>query len=328
MNPMSRLGRRALLCAATLVSLSAATGFAQTAPYPTKPVRLIVGFQPGGPTDIFARVLAQGLADRLKQPFVVENRPGADANIAMGVVAKSPPDGYTLYLMQTGVAVNPAIYSSVPFDPVKDFAPIALIGHVPNLIGVPSSLPVNNMRELIAYAKEQKGAMFYGATGGASILDTELLASLAGIRMDRVNYKGSAPAATALMSGEVQFLLTSIGTLLPLSKGGRVRVIATTGTQRSALAPEIPTVAESGLPGYSGAVWYGVVAPGGTPRTVIDLLNAEIRLQLANPAVKEQFAKQGLDAPGISTPEQFSELIRSDVDKWAKVAKAANVKVD
>lgn len=328
-DTMHRFGRNALIrLAACAALLHAVPGLAQSENYPAKPVRIIVGFQPGGPTDIFARVLAQGLGERLHQPFIVDNRPGADANIAMGMAAKAQPDGYTLYLSQSGLVINPALYRTVPFDPLKDFQPIALLGVVPNMIGVHEAVPVRDVRELIAYAKANKGRLFYGATGGAATLDTELFSSQAGIQMDRVNYKGSAPAATALMAGEVQFLLTSVGTLLPLSKSGKIRALATTGTRRSALAPDVPTVAESGLPGYSGAVWYGVVAPAGTPRPVIDLLNTEIRRQLADPAVKAQFAKQGLDDAGIETPEQFSELIRSELAKWAQVAKAANVKID
>lgn len=319
---------KGLLLFAALAALGTGPSAAQGDAYPTRPVRVIVGFQPGGPTDIFARVLARGLTVQLQQPFVVENRPGADANIAMGAVAKAPPDGHTLYLMQGGVAVNPAIYSTVPFDPIKDFAPITLIGAVPNLIGVHPSLPVTNMREFIAYAKEKKGQLFYGATGGASMLDTELLKSMAGIQMDRVNYKGSAPALLGLSGGEVQFLITSIGALLPLAQAGKVRALAVTSARRSSLAPEIPTVEESGLPGYVGAVWYGVAAPGGTPRPIIDKLNAAIRDQLADPDVRAQFAKQGIPEPSPTTPEQFSELIRSDLAKWRKVAKEANIRVD
>lgn len=306
----------------------AASVMAQTEAYPAKVVRVIVGFQPGGPTDVFARVLAHGLTGQLKRPFVVENRPGADANIAMELVAKSPPDGYTLYLIQAGVAVNPAIYATVPFDPIKDFAPITLIGHVPNLVGVHPSVPATTIRDLIGYAKAKNGQLLYGATGGASILDTELLKLMARIQMDRVSYKGSAPAITALAGGEVQFLITSVGALLPLARAGKVRALAITSAKRSALAADIPTVDESGLPGYTGSVWYGVAAPGGTPRIIVDRLNAEIHKQLADPEVKAQLVKQGIDEPAPNSPEQFAELIRSDLVKWAKVVKDANIKID
>lgn len=325
-NKPTKTGIVSVAAALTLAPI--APSMAQTAAYPAKVVRFIVGFQPGGPTDVFARVLAHGLTGQLKRPFVVENRPGADANIAMELVAKAPPDGYTLYLMQAGVAVNPAIYATVPFDPIKDFAPITLIGHVPNLVGVHPAVPATNMRELIAHAKAKNGQLHYGATGGASMLDTELLKLVARIQMDRVSYKGSAPAITALAGGEIQFLITSIGTLLPLARAGKVRALAITSAKRSALAPEIPTVEESGLPGYTGSVWYGVAAPGGTPRAIIDLLNGEIHKQLADPEVKAQFVKQGIDEPAPNSPEQFAELIRADLAKWAKVVKDANIKID
>ena len=296
--------------------------------YPTKPIRLIVGFPAGGPVDSVARIVAQRLGPTLGQPIVVENRPGADAGIAMETVARALPDGHTLLLIQPGVAINPALYRSVPFDPIKDFAPISLIGESPNLVAIANGVAASSLRELIAIARDKPGQLNYGATSSPTHLATELLNSLADIKTTRVPFKGAPPAFTALMAGDVQIVISGIGTLLPLAKAGKVRGLAVTSARRSALAPDLPTVIEAGVPGYVATTWYGIAAPGATPRPVIDRLNADLRKVLAESEVKAQLLVQGIDEPSPSTPEQFSELIRTELVKWERVVKASGARIE
>lgn len=316
----------ALIVVMLSCALFAVAAHAQS--YPAKPVRLLVGFPPGGPVDTVARVIAQRLPTHLGQPVVVENRPGADASIAMEALAKSAPDGYTTYLLQPGVAINPVLYKSVPFDPLKDFAPITLIGESPNLIVVPPGLAVQSLAEFIALAKEKPGHLNYGSTSSPTLLATELLNAMAGMQTTRVSYKGAPPAFNAVMTGEVQIVMSSIGTLLPLAKAGKVRALAVTSARRSSLAPEIPTVSEAGVPGYAATTWYGLAAPGATPRPIVDRLNADMRKVLAESEVRQQLANLGIDEPSPSTPEQLAELVRSELTKWARVVRDAGVKIE
>ena len=327
MEVMSR-AQRLVSIAATSMLFAAIPSPAPAQAYPTKPVRLLVGFPPGGGTDTMARVLAQRFTAYWGQAVVVDNRPGADASIAMEAVAKSAPDGYTLYLMQPGVAINPALYKSVAFDPIKDFAPISLIGEVPNMVAIHPSLPARTIQELVALAKKNKGQLFYGTSSSPTMLATEMLITMAGIHIVRVAYKGAAPSITALISGEVQVLLSGVGNLLPLAKAGKMRALAVTGAKRSSLAPEIPTVSESGVPGYVTATWYGVAAPGSTPRSIIDRVNSDVRKALAEPEVKARLFDVGIAEPKPTTPDQFAEMIRAEIAKWAKVVKDAGVKIE
>ncbi len=313
---------------AVAIALGMITGHACAQSYPTKPVRILVGFPPGGPVDSVARVVAQRLPAYLGQPVVVENRPGADASIAMEALAKSPPDGHTLYLLQPGVAINPALYKNVPFDPIKDFAPISLIGESPNLLVVHPGLSSKTLREFVALAKERPGQLNYGATSSPTHLAHELFNTMAGVAITRVPFKGAAPAFAAVMSGDVQVVISSIGTLLPLARSGKVRGLAVTGAKRSTLAPDIPTVSEAGVPGYVATTWYGLAAPGQTPRGIIDRVNADMRKVLAEPEVKSQLSHLGIDEPSPSTPEQLSELVRTELAKWAKVVKDSGAKID
>ena len=308
------------------IALLAGPAPAQT--YPSRPVRLLVGFPSGGPVDTVARVVAQRLPAYLGQSVVVENRPGADATIAMEAVAKSAPDGHTLYLIQPGVAINPALYRSVPFDPVKDFTPIILIGESPNLVAIHPTLPAKSLQELIALARAKPDQLFYGATSSPTLLATELMNSMAGIKLTRVSYKGAAPAFTALITGEVQLVISGIGTLLPLAKSGRVRGIAVTSARRTALAPDIPTVDEAGLPGYVATTWYGIAAPGATPRNIVERVNADVRKVVAEREVRALLQAQGIDEPSPSTPEQLAELIRSEITRWERVVKASGARAD
>ena len=294
--------------------------------YPSKPIRMVVGFVAGGPTDALARIVALRLGGALGQQVVVENRGGADGIIGADVVAKSTPDGYTIFFASAGHAINASLYAKVPYRTIEDFEPITRVGESPNIIAVTPSLPTKDLRELIALAKAKPGELNYGATSSPTHLATELLASSAGIKLTRVPYKGAAPAMQALMAGDVQIVLSGIGTMLPQAKAGRIKALAVTGAERSPLAPEIPTVVESGLK-YVATTWYGLLAPAGTPRPVIDRLNQAARTALDDPATKAQLAPQGVVLQ-LSTPEEFGAFLRSEVATWAKVVQDSGARVE
>jgi len=309
---------------ALLLSLAAGLALAQT--YPSKPIRMVVGFVAGGPTDALARIVALRLSGALGQQVVVENRGGADGIIGADAVAKSAPDGYTIFFASAGHAINASLYAKVPYRTVEDFDPITRIGESPNILAVTPSLPAKDLRELIALAKAKPGELNYGATSSPTHLATELLASNAGIKPTRVPYKGAAPAMQALMAGDVQIVLSGIGTMLPQAKAGRIKALAVTGAERSPLAPEIPTVLESGIK-YVATTWYGLLAPAGTPRPVIDRLNQAARTSLDDPATKAQLAPQGVVLQ-LSTPEEFGAFLRSEVATWAKVVQDSGARVE
>lgn len=294
--------------------------------YPAKPVRMVVGFVAGGPTDALARIVAQRLSGPLGQQVIVENRGGADGVIAADAVAKSAPDGYTIFFASAGHAINASLYKRVPYRTLEDFEPIASIGESPNIVAVPASLPVKDLREFIALARAKPGELNYGATSSPTFLATELFNSIAGLKIVRIPYKGAAPAMTALMAGDVQLVLSGIGTMLPQVRSGRLKGLAVTSAARSPLAPEIPTVVESGLD-YVATTWYGLLAPAGTPRPIIERLNKESRALLSEASVKEQLAPQGVVlTPG--TPEEFGAFIRAEVAKWAKVVQDTGATVE
>ena len=309
---------------ALLLFWSCAPAFGQA--YPSKPIRMVVGFVAGGPTDALARLVALRLGGALGQQVIVENRGGADGVIGADAVAKSTPDGYTIFFASAGHAINASLYAKVPYRTVEDFEPVTRIGESPNLVAVTPSLPAKDLRELIALAKAKPGELNYGATSSPTHLATELLASRAGIKLTRVPYKGAAPAMQALMAGDVQVVLSGIGTMLPQAKAGRIRAIAVTGAQRSPLAPEIPTVEESGIQ-YVATTWYGLLAPAGTPRPVIDRLNHAAHTSLEDPATKAQLAPQGVVLQ-LSTPEEFGAFLRSEVATWAKVVQDSGARVE
>ena len=309
---------------AVLLSLACPALLAQ--PYPSKPIRMVVGFAAGGPTDALARIVAQRLGGALGQQVVVENRGGADGIIAADAVAKSTPDGYTIFFASAGHAINASLYKTVPYRTVEDFEPITLIGDSPNIVAVTPSLPVRDLRELIALAKSKPGELNYGATSSPTHLATELLASRAGIKLTRVPYKGAAPAMQGLMAGDVQIVLSGIGTMLPQAKAGRIKALAVTGAERSPLAPDLPTVGESGIK-YVATTWYGLLAPTGTPRPLIDRLNHDARALLADPAMKAQLAPQGV-VLRPSTPEEFGAFLRAEVATWAKVVQDSGARVE
>ncbi|MFI4952999.1 MAG: Bug family tripartite tricarboxylate transporter substrate binding protein [Burkholderiales bacterium] len=323
---MIRTVQRAAFAAMTL--LLAAGAWAQA--YPTKPIRLVVPFPAGGTTDILARQVAQRLSVSLGQSVIVDNRPGAAGNIGSDLVAKSAPDGYTLLMGTVGThAINPSLYTRMPYDHVKDFVPIVLVAGVPNVLEVTPSLPVNSVADLIKLAKEKPGQLNFASSGsGTSIhLSGELFKTMAGVDMMHVPYKGSAPAVTDLMGGQVQLMFDNLPSSLAQIKAGKLRAIAVTSAQRAPALPNVPTIAESGLPGFEASSWFGMLAPAGTPSAIVARLNADVNQWLQTAEAKEKLLAQGAVAAG-GTPEQFAAHIRAETEKWAKVVKVSGAKVD
>lgn len=294
--------------------------------YPTRAVRLIVPSSPGGGTDITARIIAPDLSRLLGQQVVVENRPGAGTMIGGEAVAKAAPDGYTLLMGISTLAINPAIYRKVPYEVLRDFAPITQAVSLPNVIVGHPSLPAKNVKELVALAKARPGQLNFSSAGlGTSPhLSMELFLSMTKTKMVHVPYKGSGPAAIDLIAGQVQLMAPNMLTAYPHIKSGRMRAYGVTSPKRSAGAPEIPTIAESGLPGYEAVQWYGVLAPAATPRPIITRLHGEVVKVLQQPNVKELLSKDGAEPVG-STPEQFAAFIKDETTKWAKVVKDAGI---
>lgn len=312
-----------VLCAAILAGNEA--GAQQ---YPSKPIRLIVPFTPGGTTDILSRILGQKLSNELGVQVVIDNRPGAAGNIGAELAAKSTPDGYTLLMGPSGtLAVNPSLYIKLPFDPIRDFAPVSLVALVPSMLVVNPSLPVRSVKELIEYAKARPGKLNYGSSGagGQPFLAVEYLKLMADLDIVEIRYKGGAPLTTDLIAGETALTITGIPTLLPHVKSGKLRALAVSSAKRSAAVPELPTISEAGLPGYDATAWYGVLAPAKTPKEIIGKLNAAINKSMKEPDVAERLAAEGIETVG-STPEELAAFIKSETERWAKVMKAAGVK--
>src|SRR5690242_6240739 len=327
MQPMIRM---LLAISMALTVIVAGTAPVAAADYPTKPIRLVVPFPPGGTTDILARAVAQKLSETWNQQVIVDNRPGAGGNIGADLVAKAPPDGYTLVMGTVGThAINPNLYSKMPYDHVKDFSPVILVAGVPNVLVVNPSLPVHSVKELIDYAKANPGKLNFASSGnGTSIhLSGELFKTMAGVQMTHVPYKGSAPALADLMGGQVQLMFDNLPSSLGLIKGGKLRAIAVTSTTRAAALPDVPTIAESGLPGFEASSWFGVLAPAGTPDDIVAKLNGTIAAWLATPDAKEKLLAQGTIAAGGS-PEDFAQHIDRETAKWAKVVKASGAHID
>ena len=319
---MDRLQRLAF---AALSALAMAGAFAAD-DYPTRPIRMIVGFAPGGGTDLTARPIAQKLSELLKQQVIVENRPGAAGNIATEQVARAAPDGYTL-LMGTiaALAINPSLYGNLKYDPETDFAPVIQVVDATNVLVLHPSVRADSVRELIALAKLKSlsaGSSGIGATGHLSI---ELFNLMAGVKLVHVPYKGGGPAMGDLVGGQVQLIFATTASAIPQIKAGRIKGIAVTTARRSALMPDLPTLSEAGLPGFDANNWYGIVAPARTPRAIIDLLNAEVTKILGMPDVKATLFNQGLD-PAPGSPEQFGAYIRSERIKWARVIRESGAK--
>jgi len=302
-----------------------ATQPAEISAYPDRPIRLLVGFAPGGGTDTTARAISQRLSTAFGQQVVIDNRPGAAGNIATNIVAKSSPDGYTL-LMGTiaALAINPTLYGNLPFDPVRDFQPITQAVNSTNVLVVHPSLTANNVKELIAYAKTAPGKLLYGSSGvgGAGHLAGELFATLAGVKLTHVPYKGGGPVMIDLIAGQVPCVFATAATAIPHMRAGKIRPLGVTTLKRAGMLPDIPTIAEQGLPGFDANNWYGLLAPAKTPRPIINKLNAEVTKILNLPEIKQYLFNQGLD-PAPTTPEEFGSYVKSEMVKWAKVVRAA-----
>jgi tripartite-type tricarboxylate transporter receptor subunit TctC len=308
--------------------LFALAGAAFAQQYPNKPIKIIAPFAPGGGTDFIARVAAQKLSERLKQAVIVENRPGAGGNLGAEIAVKSAPDGYTLLLIAGSYTVNPSLYK-LTFDSVNDISPIIQLSQGPFLVAVHPSVPVKTLKELIQYAKQNPDKLAYGTSGSGSIthLATELFLDMAKIKIVHVPYKGTGPALNDAIAGTVQVLFGSVATTMQHVKSGRLRGLAVTTPKRIAAAPDIPTVAEAGVPGYDVILWHGLVAPKGVPKPIIDKLNAELNQVLKAKELEENLAADGV-TPAGGTPEQFQALIRNDIERWRKVVQQAGVKVE
>ena len=323
-----KLMKEIVISASTFSILAAGAATAQN--YPAKAVKIVVGFAAGGATDTFSRTIAQKLTDRLGQPFVMENRTGAGGIIAAEFVAKAPPDGYTLQAADIGAnAIAVSLYSKLAFDPVKDLAPVHHTILLPIILLVHPSLPVRTVKDLVALAKARPGQLDYvsAGTGGIAHLAPELFKSMAGIDLLHIPTKGGAQQVIDLMGGHAHLTFTSIPTSLPYVKAGKLRAVAAAGTRRSSLLPEIPTIAESGYPGYSGDSWGGFAAPARTPVEIVNHLNGEINSLVALPDVKVRLAGMGFIVVG-GTPAEFGEFIRAETAKWAKVVKQSSARVD
>ena len=305
--------------------------FAQgAATYPSKPVKIIVPFAPAGTTDIVARAVANDLSKAFGQTFSIENRAGAGGNLGSDAVAKAAPDGYTLLVGAVSPqAINVSLYPNMPYDVMRDFEHITLLAAVPNLLEVHPGVPVNTVKELIEYARARPGKLAYASSGsGTSIhLSAELFKTMTGVDMLHVPYKGSAPAVTDLIAGQVQVMFDNLPSSLQQVKAGKLRPIAVTTSRRSPVLPDVPTVAESGLPGYEASSWFGMHAPAKTPRDIINKLYAATAKSLRTPEMIERLSSQGADPVG-NTPEQFTDFIRLEIAKWAKVVKASGAKVE
>lgn len=298
-------------------------------PYPSKTVRLIVPFTPGGGTDIVGRLLAAKLTETLGQQVIVDNRPGAGTVIGSDLLAKSAPDGHTLIMQVNSLAANHALYKKLPYDTLRDFTPIILAASTPNVLVVHPSLPVANVREFVALAKRRPDEIAYASSGvgGASYLATEMFKLDTGTKMIHVPYKGTAPALTAIMSGEAQVMIAALPGAVPTLNAKRLRALGVTSAKRAAAMPELPTLAESGIKDFEFATWYGLFAPGGVSRDIVAKLNASVNKILAMPDVKAQFERQGLEPAG-GTAEEFARYFKTEVEKLGKVIRASGAKVE
>jgi tripartite-type tricarboxylate transporter receptor subunit TctC len=315
--------------AATLLVPGAvfAQGAAET--YPARPVRVVIGLAPGGGTDLQARLFAQKLSENLGRPFVVENRTGAGGTIAYAQVAKSPPDGYTLMGVTSGYTITPAVYSKLPYDPVKDFAPISLVAQAPFLLLTHPSLPVRSVKDLLALARAKPAMLDCGSAGHGSSthMAYELFRTMAGVNIAHIPYKGTGPALIDAMAGQVHMLFGNVLSSLTHVKTGRLRALAVTTAKRSMVLPDLPTVSESGVPGYENSTWFGLLAPAGTPAAVLNKLNAELVKASQSPDIVDRLAPDGGEPVG-STPEQFGRHLALEIARWRKVVKDAGMKVE
>jgi len=317
------------LCAVALVTSAMLTLSAGAQPYPNRPLRIVVPFAPGGGADLLARLTGAKAGETLGQQIVIDNRAGAGGNIAAEVASKAAPDGYTLLQANVAHAISTTLYRRLNYDLLKDFAAVTQLAATPFILAVNTSLPAHSVKELIALAKAQPGQLSYGSSGngGPSHLGTELFKSMAGIDVRHIPYKGGAPAATDLISGQIQMMFNTPPVILPHARAGRMRALAVASLKRIPAAPELPTVAEAGVPGFELSTWYGVMVPAGTPTAIIQQLHRAFIDALKAPDVRERLANENLEIVG-STPAEFGAYVRAEIPKWAKVVKASGARVD
>ncbi|HZP85633.1 MAG TPA: tripartite tricarboxylate transporter substrate binding protein [Burkholderiales bacterium] len=323
-----RIRQSFVLALVVACALPIAQAFAQT--FPTKPIRLLVGYPPGGPNDIMARALSQRLGDALGQPVIVENRPGASGNIASELVAKAQPDGYTLLMGSAGPnAINASLFPKLPFDLRTDLAPITLVAVIPNALVVNPSLDVASVQDLIRAAKAKPDKLTFASSGSGSTLHLagELFNQLAGIRILHVPYKGTAPAMQDVMGGQVDMIFAALPSVLPQVRAGKLRMLAVTTPERSPAAPDTPTMREAGLTGYAVQPWYGLFTTGGTPEPIVERLATEVGRVLNDPKVREQLAAQGAE-PQTMRPREFASFVRDEIEKWSQVVRLSGAKAE
>jgi tripartite-type tricarboxylate transporter receptor subunit TctC len=300
-----------------------------SAPYPTKAIKLVVALSAGGPTDTLARILSQALSARLGQPVVIDNRPGGGGNIGAEWVAKSVPDGYTLLMGTSGpLSINSSLYPKMGFDPLKDFAPIALLASAPFVVALNPKLPIKTIAQLITYAREHPAQLNYGAvSGNAAHLATELFKSSANVELTFIPYKGAAPANNDLIAGQIDLSFASTPGVIQFIENGKLSALAVTSAHRIRALPKVPTLQEAGIADYEASVWYGMVAPANTPKTIVDRLNSELIRSLRDPSIREQMINNDFDPTG-SSPEEFARFIQTETLKWGKVVKTSGAHVD
>ena len=315
-------------CVAALTGVFAAPAL-EAQPYSAKPVRMIVGFAAGGATDIVARAIGQNLSQAFGQPVVVENRPGAASNIAADHVAKSPPDGYTLLMGSISLANNATLYSKLPYDALRDLAPVVHVTNTPFMLCVHPSIPARSVKELVAFARARPGQVQYGTAGNGSgaHLFTELFRSMAGIQVQAIPYKGAAPATNDLLGGQLAFVFDNVVGMAPLHQAGKLRCLAVSSSTRARIAPDIPTMAEAGIAGYEADAWFGLFAPAATPAAAIERVNAEVNRALQLAAIRQRFEMLGCEPVGGSAGA-FGTYFRAEVEKWAKVIRSAGVRLE
>ena len=330
MTPHQTMIRRTLCIATALCVAATAVPAAAQADYPNKPVRMLIGFPPGQATDTLGRAIAQKLSQQLGQQFVVENKPGAAGIIATQAAMTSPPDGYTLLVSSSGpLAVNPGLYSKLPYDPIKDFAPVAGIAIVPLVLVTNPAFPVTSVKELVSTAKAKPKAVNY-ASGGSGVtnhLVMEMFRGAAGVDMTHIPYKGGPPALTDLIGGQVNVMFETSVAVLPFVKQGKLRALAVSSSKRISAAPDLPTVAELGYPGFSGVPWVAIMAPANVPAPIIAKLNSEVNKALNSKEIREQFLAQGVE-PMQMTPEELGAFVKSELAKWTKAVKDSGAKVE
>jgi tripartite-type tricarboxylate transporter receptor subunit TctC len=307
----------------------AAAAVAAHAAYPDKPITMIVPFPPGGPTDLVARVIGKAMSDSMGQPIVIENRGGANGNIGASLAAKAAPDGYTMIYNTSAVALSPSLYKNLTYDVTRDLSPVALAAVVPLALVVHPSVPAHNVKEFIAHVKANPGKLSYGSAGAGNVTHLGAFQFLQANNLEAVHipYKGSAPADMDLVGGQIQFMTDTVNSVAAFVKDKRMKMLAVTTPKRISLFPEVPTLAESGMPGFEVGAWQGLMVPAGTPKPVIDKLNAELRKALANPEVRAKLAQQGAEPLG-SSPEEYGEYIRKEIGRWATVVKQSGVKAE